>query len=73
LEEAVDVIENGTTSLKKVKRRWNISFTSLSNHLYGKTKFKKLGLTSMLIVKEDQILVAWVLSMHEVELLINLQ
>jgi hypothetical protein len=73
LEEAIDVVENGITSLKKVKRHWNIPLTSLSNHLYGNTRSKKLGLTSMLIVKEDQIVVAWVLFMHEVELLINFQ
>ncbi len=69
----MDAIENRTTSLKNVNKQWNILLTSLSNHLYGKTRSKKLGLTSMLIVKEDQIAIAWVLSMHEVGLSINLQ
>lgn len=73
LEEAIYVVENGTTSFKKVKRHWNILLTSLSNHLYGKTRSKKLGLTSMLIVKKDQIVVAWVLFIHEVGLSISLR
>jgi hypothetical protein len=43
----------------------------LSNHLYGKTKSKKLGPTSVLIVEKDQAMVAWVFSMQEVGLLIS--
>jgi len=53
LEEAMDAIENGTTSLRKANRHWNIPFISLSNHLYGKTKSRKLGLVGMLTIKED--------------------
>jgi len=44
LKDAMDVVENGKTSLKKVNRHWNIHLTSLFNHLYGKIKFRKLGL-----------------------------
>jgi hypothetical protein len=36
LEEAMDIFENGTTSLKKAIKHWNILFTSLSDHLYEK-------------------------------------
>ncbi len=50
LEEAMDAIENGTTSLRKASRHWNIPFTSLFNHLYGKTRSKKPRLTSVLII-----------------------
>jgi hypothetical protein len=50
LEEAMDAIENGTTSLRKASRHWNILLTSLSDHLYGKTKSKKLGLTNVLTI-----------------------
>jgi hypothetical protein len=69
----MDAIENGTTSLRKASRHWNILITSLSNHLYGKTKSKKLGPTSVLIVEKDQAMVAWVLFMQKVGLLISLQ
>jgi hypothetical protein len=62
LEEAMDVIENGITSLRKSSKHWNVSFISLSDHLYGKTRSRKPGSTCMLIV-EDHVVVAWVLSM----------
>jgi hypothetical protein len=62
LEEAMDAVENGTISLKKSNRHWNIPFTSLFDHLYGKTRSMKLGPTCMLIV-EDHVVVAWVLLM----------
>ncbi len=57
LEEAMDVIENGTISLKKASTHWNIPFTSLSNHLYGRTRSRKLGPIGMLTIKEDQAMV----------------
>jgi len=60
LEEAMDAIENGTTSLKKVSRHWNIPFTSLSDHLYGKIRSKKPRLACMLTVEEDHVMIAWV-------------
>lgn len=43
VEEAMDAIESGITSLKKASRHLNIPLISLSNHLYGKTTFRKLG------------------------------
>jgi hypothetical protein len=49
----MNVIENGTTSLRKASRHWNIPLTSLSNHLYGKTRFKKLGPACVPILEED--------------------
>jgi hypothetical protein len=73
LEEARDAIENGTTSLRKVSRHWNIPLTSLFDHLYGKTNSRKHGPVGVLIVEEDQVVVAWVFSMQEVGLLISLQ
>jgi hypothetical protein len=57
LEEAMDAIQNATTSLRKANRRWNIPFTSLFDHLNGKTKYKKPGPIGMLIVKENQVVV----------------
>jgi hypothetical protein len=63
MEEAMDVIENGTISLRKASRHWNILLTSLFDHLYGKKISRKCGPTSVLIVKKDQVVVAWVFSM----------
>jgi hypothetical protein len=43
LEEAMDTIENGTTSLSKASTHCNIPFILLFNHLYKKTRSKKHG------------------------------
>jgi len=59
----VDVIENGTTLLKKRSKHWSIPLTSLFNHLYGNTISRKLGLVGVLTLEENQVVVAWVLSM----------
>jgi len=53
LEEAMDAIENGTTSLRKANRHWNIPLTSLFDHLYGKTRSRKPRPVSVLTIKED--------------------
>jgi hypothetical protein len=53
LEEAIDVIENGTTSLKKASRHWNILLTLLFDHLYGKTRSKNPRLWGVLTSNED--------------------
>jgi hypothetical protein len=58
LKEAMDAIENGTTSLRKASKHWNILFIPLSGHLYGKTRFRKHRLTNVLIKKEDHDFVA---------------
>jgi len=63
LEEAMNAIENGTTSLRKASRHRNILFTSLFDHLYGKIKSRKLGPIGVLIIEKNQAMVAWVLSM----------
>jgi len=53
MEEAMDAIENGTTSLRKASRHLNIAFTSLFNHLYEKTRFKKPGPSCVLTKEKD--------------------
>jgi hypothetical protein len=45
----------------------------LPNHLYGKIRSKKIGPTSVLIAKEDQMVIFWVLAMQDVGLSISLQ
>ncbi len=48
----MEAIERGTYSLRKESRFWNIQLSSLSNHLNGKTRSKKLGLACVLIEEE---------------------
>jgi len=43
LELVMDVVENGTYSLWRAKRAWNIPMSSISYHLNGKTRSKKMG------------------------------
>jgi hypothetical protein len=69
----MDAIENGTTSFKKARRHWNIPFTSLFDHLCGKTKSRKLGPIGLLIVEKNHVVVAWVLFMQEIGLSISLK
>jgi hypothetical protein len=59
----MNVIENGTTSLRKASRHWNIPLTSLFNHLYRKTRSKKPRSIGVLIVEDNQVVVVWVLFM----------
>jgi hypothetical protein len=53
LEEAMDVIERRTHSIRKANKSWNIPMNSLVDHLNGKTRSKKMGLGGVLIEKED--------------------
>jgi len=73
LEEAMEVIKKGSHSLKKANQSWNIPLTSLSNHLNGKTRSKKMGPTNVLIEEEDVVIVAWIITMQKCGLLITLQ
>jgi hypothetical protein len=59
----MDVVERGNTYLRKVAKYWNILVTSLSNHLNGRTRCKKVGPQSMLTKHEDELIVTWVLNM----------
>jgi hypothetical protein len=58
----MDAIENGTTSLKKRSKHWNIPFTSLVDHLYWKIRFRKVRLVGVLTLEEDQVVIPWLLS-----------
>jgi hypothetical protein len=59
----MDVMEIRHTSLRKATKYWNVPLTSLSNHLNGKTKSKKVGSQGVLTKHEDAIIVTWVLNM----------
>jgi hypothetical protein len=43
LETSINVVERGTRSLRKANKSWNISMSSLINHLNGKTRFGNMG------------------------------
>jgi hypothetical protein len=63
LKATVDVVEKGITSLQGFSKFWGILVTSLFDHLYEKTKSKKIGPPGVLTKKEDEAIVTWVLSM----------
>ncbi len=46
-------VERGTTSFRKAYRHSNIPLTSLSDHLYGKKRFRKTSPTGVVIGEED--------------------
>jgi hypothetical protein len=54
----MDVVDNGTTSLKKANNHWNISLTSLFDHLYGKTRSRKPRPANVPIIEENQAVIA---------------
>jgi hypothetical protein len=54
----MDVVESRTSSLRKVSRYWNISFTFLSHHLGEKTINKKPRPIGVLIKEENKVVVA---------------
>jgi hypothetical protein len=73
LQTAMDVVERGTHSLKRANKSWNIPMSSLSNHLNGKTRSKKMGPRRVLTNEEDSAMITWTLIMQECALSINLQ
>jgi hypothetical protein len=56
LEAAMDIMERGQLSLKKVNKFWHILVTSLLDHLNGKTKSRKQGPQGVLTNQEDEAL-----------------
>jgi hypothetical protein len=65
LEAIMDVVERGINSLQGAIKFWGILVTSLSNHLYEKTRSKKIRPLNVLTEEEDEVIVAWVLNMQE--------
>jgi hypothetical protein len=41
LKAVLDVIKNGTHSMKRANKSWNIPMSSFTHHLNGKTKAKR--------------------------------
>ncbi len=72
LEEAMDVIEKGTHSIRKANKSWNIPMSSLVDHLNGKTKSRKMRPRGVLTKEEDVVVITWTLVMQEYGLSISL-
>jgi len=68
----MDVVERNIISLWGPNKFWGILIISLFDHLYGKTKNRKIGPPSVLTEKE-KVIVTWVLNMQECGLSITLQ
>jgi hypothetical protein len=73
LETTMDVVERVTRSLRKANRSWNIPMSSLSNHLNGKTRSRKIGPRRMLREEKDSTVIALTLAMQECGLSISIQ
>jgi hypothetical protein len=58
-KEAIDIyVKSEKTFLRKVNTFWNVPFTSLFNHLNGKTRSKKMEPPSVLIERDDGTIIA---------------
>jgi hypothetical protein len=63
LEATMDVAEKNINFFWGANKFWGIPVISLFNHLYGKTKSRKIGPLGVLTQEKDEIIVAWVLNM----------
>jgi len=72
LEEAMDVIERRTYSIKRASKSWNIPMNSFFDHVNEKSKSKKMELGGVL-TKDDVVMITWTLTMQEYGLSISLQ
>jgi hypothetical protein len=64
LEDAIEVVESRTSSLKGATRSWYISLTNFSNQLNKKTRSRKVGPHGVLMEDENVAIVAWTLTMQ---------
>ncbi len=58
LEDAMDIVESGHTSLKKVNKYQNIPFTSLLDHINARTRSRKVGPQGVLTKLQDGTIVS---------------
>jgi hypothetical protein len=68
LGTTIDVVEKWIHSLRKANKAWNIPLSSLSNHLNGKTKYRKMGPRGVFITKTSDEVIRWTLTMQECRL-----
>jgi hypothetical protein len=65
LEEAMEVVEQGTCSLQGVSWIFHIPLSSFSDHMIGCTRSKKMGPLGVFIEEEDVATYKWTLAMGE--------
>jgi hypothetical protein len=65
LEEAMDALEKGITTLRRASRHWNISVCSFLNHLNGRTRNQKFSF-GVLTYEENVAIITWILAKQEV-------
>jgi hypothetical protein len=68
----MDVVEREHTSLQNTDMYWNIPFTSLLDHLNGRTISRRMGPQGVQIEHKDATIVIWVLNMQSVGLFITM-
>jgi hypothetical protein len=72
LEDTMDTMEKGHFFLRKASRYKNIPLISLSYHLHGRTRSRKVGPQGVLTKQEDATIVTWVLNMQIIRLSITM-
>ncbi len=73
LKERMEEVERGTSMMKKASRNWGIPLSSLTGHLKGRTKSKRIVFGGVLIDEEDVAIDRVVLIMQGLGLFITLQ
>jgi hypothetical protein len=74
LEATMDVVEKWHVIFKCLAGHGTFPWAwSLFSHLNVKTRFKKMGIGGVLTKEEDDVMIAWTLTMQECILPISLQ
>jgi transposase-like protein len=61
MKEAIDAVERGEDSIRKIAKRFRISASSIRDWMSGKTSSKKKGPPTVLSKEEEHAIVAWCL------------
>jgi hypothetical protein len=63
LEDDMNIVERGITLLKGTNKFFNILLSSLSAHLIGKVRSKKVGLHGVFTKEEEGVVIDWILGL----------
>jgi hypothetical protein len=70
LETTMDVVERSIIFLRGANKLWGIFVISLFDHLYGKTRSKRIG--PLGVLTKGEVFIAWVLNIDECGLFLTL-
>ncbi len=59
----MNIVERGITLLKGTNKFFNILLSSLSAHLIGKVRSKKVGLHGVFTKEEEGVVIDWILGL----------